>query len=118
MPLGAGDLRDSVRFQSRDVVDDGFGNMVPGGEFLDRFRRSVNLRPRLGGEAVSAARLEGRQPFILTVRRGGETLQVTPAWRIVDARNSDRVFAIVSPLVDPDGTRAWLEMLVIEGGES
>ena len=36
-------------------------------------------------------------------------------WQIVDANNSNRVFAVVSPLADPDGKNQWLEGIVTEG---
>ena len=118
--LGAGDLaRERMTFQSRGVGDDGFGNaMIDAGPFEDRFTVSAHLRPLRGSETVIAARLQGRQPYIITVRQSSDTRQANEAWRIVDTRNHDRVFAIKAPPTDPDGKRAWLEILCVLGEET
>lgn len=95
------------------------GGVIPGaGPFATIHTVSAGLRPRLGGEAVTAARMEGRQPYIVTVRWAKRMLDVTTAWQIVDARNPNRVLNIVSPLADPDGRNQWLEGLVEEGRPS
>jgi hypothetical protein len=59
--------------------------------------------------------MEGKQPYVVTVRFDVETSGVTTAWQLVDARDENRVFAILSPLADPDGKRQWLEFLAQEG---
>lgn len=89
----SGALRSFIHFQKRDVSDDGFGNEVPGGPFEHQFSSYANFRPLLRGsstgvEDVFADRLQGNQPYIVTVRRTKELEQVTTAWRIVDARSS------------------------------
>lgn len=113
------DLREKVHFQRRGEVDDGFGNTVAGGAFETVHANwSANLKPLHGSEAVMQSRLQGRQPYILTVRSSTETREVDESWRVVDARNSDRVFSITAPPTDPDGKRAWIEILVTAGGES
>ena len=76
------------------------------------------MRPRTGGESVDAARLGGKQPYVVTVRNTSQTRQITTAWRLVDARDGSRVFAIVSPPADPDGKNQWLEFLATEGAIS
>ncbi len=117
--LGAGDLRENVLFQKRGTVDDGFGNTVPGGEFETRFGSCwAHLRPLRGTESVMQSRLQGRQPYIITVRNSTDTRSVDESWRVVDARNLTRVFAIAAPPTDPDGKRTWLEFLVTEGEPS
>lgn len=109
-----GALRHKMAFQKRGDGNDGFGNSVPGtGPFETEFSTWAALRPLRGSEAVMADRLSGRQPYVLTVRYSTHTAGVTPAWRIVDANN--RVYAITSPLADPDGKRQWLEGIVTEG---
>lgn len=111
----AGALRQRLHFQRRQDADDGWGQVIPGaGEFATEFTLSAALRPRTGGETVTAARLSGRQPFIVTIRWAKQVLDVTTAWQLVDARNANRVLNIVSPLADPDGSNHWLEFLVEE----
>lgn len=115
----AGALRERLHFQSRPSVDDGWGNSNVGqGEFTTQFTRWAALQPRVGGEAVTAARLDGRQPYLVTVRHGSDMRNVTTAWRLVDKNNTDRVFNIISPPADPDGRREWLEFLAEEGRPS
>jgi head-tail adaptor len=114
----AGALRDRLHFQRRATADDGFGNQVPGGgAFATQFTLRAALVPRTGSEAVTAARLEGRQPYVVTVRHSPVLEDVTVAWRLVDANNANRVFNIASPPADPDGRRAWVEFLAVESGE-
>lgn len=115
MDRNAGRLRDLLNFQRQDMIDDGFGSQVPGGEFKTQFQAYAGLQPRTGGEEVTAARLSGRQPYVCLVRYSSDMLDVTVAWQAIDARNPDRVFNISSPPADPDGKRQWLEFLVTSG---
>jgi SPP1 family predicted phage head-tail adaptor len=110
-------LRTVVQMQFRALVDDGFGNPVPG-EFETQFTAWANLHPLKGGEGVISARLEGTQPYIITVRYSSETEQVTEGWQIVEKNNPNRIYAISGPPTDPDGKRAWLEILSVLGGRS
>lgn len=112
----AGALRERVHCQMAGVLDDGWGQPLPGaGPFETKFTISAGMRPRTGGEGVDAARLGGRQPFVVTVRNTSQTRQITTAWRLVDARQARRVLAVTSPPADPDGKNHWLEFLVEEG---
>src|SRR5690554_4862344 len=114
-----GALRDRLHFQARGSIDDGWGNSVPGaGAFATEFTMDAAMRPRIGGEEVTAARLDGRQPYVVTVRNTTETRGITTAWRAVDARDSNRIFNIVSPPADPDGRNQWIEFLVEQGSPS
>ncbi|MET3925939.1 head-tail adaptor protein [Devosia sp. 2618] len=112
----AGALRERLHCQQRSAGDDGWGNPLPGhGDFETVFPVSAGMRPRTGGEEVTAARLSGQQPYIVTVRNTSQTRQITTGWQLVDARNADRVFAITSPPADPDGKNQWLEFIAVEG---
>ena len=114
-----GALRERLHFQKRGEVDDGWGNPIPGsGDFETQFTVFASMRPRTGGEEVTAARLSGRQPYVVRVRGSAVLRGVTTAWRLVDARNSNRIFAITSPLADPDGKNQWLEFIATEGEAS
>jgi len=111
-----GALRERLHFQRRSSQTDGWGNTIPGaGPFETVFTVSASMTPRTGGEEVTAARLGGRQPYIVRVRKMPAMNDVTVSWRIADARNAGRLFNIASPLSDPDGKNQWLEFLAIEG---
>lgn len=114
-----GALKDRMHFQRRGDGNDGMGGAIPGaGAFATVHTVAAGLRPRTGGETVTAARLSGRQPYIVTIRWAKHMLAVTTAWQLVDARNASRVLNIVSPLADPDGSNQWLEFLAEEGRPS
>lgn len=109
----AGALRERVRFQRRPNEDDGFGN-PQSGEFTDVHECAARIMPKLGSETVLASRLSGIQPFLVTVRMCSVLADLAADWRLVDARNSDRVFNIKS-FSNPDEHRQYLELLVEQG---
>ncbi|MGV8830340.1 MAG: head-tail adaptor protein [Devosia sp.] len=112
----AGALRERVKCQMAGPGDDGWDGSLPGaGEFATQFTVAAGMKPRTGGEGVDAARLGGSQPYVVTVRNTPQTRQISTAWRLVDARNELRVFAVTSPPADPDGKNQWLEFLATEG---
>lgn len=122
----SGALRESLHFQKKGDGEDDWGQPIPGaGDWETVFTEPANLAPRTGSETVTAARLEGRQPFVCTVRYSSRMDPVTAAWRCVDARagndmqgNPKRVYAIKSPPTDPDGKNQWLEFLIEQGAAS
>lgn len=109
----AGDLDHRLAFDKRTVVDDGFGNTVSG-PFAEQFRVDAGVRPIKGGEQVMAARLQGTQPVIITVRKSGQTDLITTDWQARDVR-SRTVYAIKAPPADMEGKRAWLDILATAG---
>lgn len=117
----AGALRERLHCQKPSGGDDGWGGgQLPGaGSYENAFAKPIaaGMKPRTGGEGVDAARLGGKQPFVVTVRSTSQTRQVTTAWRLVDARDESRVFAVTSPPADPDGRNQWLEFLAVEGAD-
>jgi len=114
-----GALRYRLHFQRRGDSDDGFGNIIPGaGDFATVFTMDAAMRPLKGSEAVMQSRLQGRQPWIVTVRDCAPMKDVTTAWRLVDARNENRFFDIKAAPVDPDGKGQWVDLLVTEGEPS
>lgn len=108
----AGDLRERVRFQARAETDDGYGNPVAG-SWSDQFTARARIMPKMGSEAVVAARMQGMQPYVITIRSNAGTRQVTPAWRAVN----DRTGAIydIKAVTNPDERNTFLELLVMEG---
>lgn len=111
-------MRDRVHLQRRVAGDDGFGGSTPSGQFETVATVWAHLLPLRGSESVQASRLQGRQPYVVTIRQSSQTRELTSAWRIVDARNPNRIFAINAPPTDPDGKRALFEILVTEGASS
>lgn len=113
--MQAGELDRRVQFQRRAEKDDGHGNPVSG-DWETQFERWAKIKFMRGSESVLAARLEARQPAILTIRNSAEARQVTADWRIVElveGRNGP-VFNIRENPTRTDD-RAWLEMLVETG---
>lgn len=111
-----GHMRERVHCQSKGPAADEFGNPVPtGSAWATQFTVWAGLRPRNGGEAVIAGRLQGVQPYVVTMRSSAQTRQISSGWRLIDANDASRVFN-VRTAADPDGKRQWLELLVEEGG--
>ncbi|EJW12737.1 hypothetical protein A33M_1707 [Rhodovulum sp. PH10] len=89
--MPAGDLRERVRFEARAVGDDGYGNVRA--DWIERFSVSARIVSLRGGESVIAARLQGTQPVVITVRAEARTRAIATDWRAVDARRGT-VYAI------------------------
>ncbi len=110
----AGELRERLAFQRRGTQSDGYGQDVAG-DYETQFEERARLRPLRGTETIMAARLQGLQHYTVRVRQSERTRAISTAWRIVDARDTSRVFAISAPPIDPDEKGLWLEMVAVEG---
>lgn len=108
---GAGSLSGRVAFLEPDEIPDGYGGHTTG--YVERFQDAARLQPRVGSETVIASRLQGVQPYTLTVRSSTATRAVTPAWRVRNVR-SGKTYNIKA-VVNIDERNAWLELLVVEG---
>jgi hypothetical protein len=53
--ITASDLRDRVRLEMREEIDDGYGNTY--GQWVPHFERDACILPSKGGETVIASRL-------------------------------------------------------------
>jgi head-tail adaptor len=104
-------LRDRVAFEARESVISALGSAE--GAFVERFSCAAEIRAKLGGEAVTAARLAGEQPVAVTVRMTEATLEITTDWRARNVRTGE-IYNIRS-IVDPDGGRTWRELLCQSG---
>lgn len=111
LPSSAGELRDRVAFEQRVDEDDNAGNTQ--GAFEHRFDVAAAIVGKFGGEAVVAARLEGREPATITVRYSPVTATVTPEWRIRDTRTG--VVYNIRSIDDRMRRRQWLDMLCEAG---
>lgn len=108
---GAGMLDRRLSFESRTKVDDGFGNTI--GSWVAQFTTAANRKWLRGGEAVMAARLESRQPVILTIRNSGDARLIGNDWRAVDTRDGTIYNIRENPKESEN--RGYLEMLAESG---
>ncbi len=107
---GAGDLRHRVAFDKRQRVKDGAGNWQS--SFVEQFQRRAAFVYAGGGEAVMAARLEGRGVLKVRVRSCSLTRTITQDWQMRDARLGT-VYAIKE--VDAVTDRQWVYLVVERG---
>lgn len=114
----SGALRSRVDVQHQVEGDDGYGGVKLTFETVTTV--AAGFHPLRGTESVMASRLAGKQPYVVALRSSSVTRQITPAWRLVDARAGNnaqgepkRVFDIKA-ITDPDGKNAWLEALCEE----
>lgn len=108
--IGAPALYFRVHAQSREPLEDGYGNTED--EFVTRFTVRAAYTHLRGGEAVLAGRLEGRHTTAITVRASSDTRQITPDWRLVDAHDGT-VWAVRDVTHETD--RAWITLLCESG---
>ncbi|TCR01069.1 head-tail adaptor protein [Neorhizobium sp. JUb45] len=112
--MQAGDLDQRVAFDASVSVPDGHGGTETGWAQDDVATKvAANFRYLRGGEAVLAARLDGRQPVVVTVRRSSKTRLIDTNWRMRDVRTGI-VYNIRSGPV-PTDDRGYLEFTVESG---
>lgn len=111
---GAGALRHRVTFAERNTIEDAYGNVSTG--WLDRFTVSANIIPRLGGEAVEAARLAGRQPVIIRVRKSPDTVKIKTDWKATDgAGNIYNIRTAIDPYLGDNRFGFFIDMMAESG---
>jgi head-tail adaptor len=111
---GAGELRQRITFAERNTIEDEFGNVSTG--WVTRFTVSADLWPRLGGETIEAARLAGRQPVIIRVRRSPDTKQIKTDWKATDADGNEYNIRTVADGFSGDaGHGMYLDMMAESG---
>ncbi|NRP70607.1 hypothetical protein ILFOPFJJ_01488 [Ensifer psoraleae] len=109
--IGGGKLDRRLRFEKREGQEDQYGNTVS--TWVLQFTEAAHRVWLRGGETVMAARLESRQPVIITIRNSARARTVTADWRAVDTRDG-RVYNLRENPKESDN-RGYLEMLA-EGG--
>jgi len=113
----AGDLNKRVSFSKKEVISDDspplpdYGNTEE--DFVVQFTVAARIRPRLGGEAVQAARLEGRNFVNITIRASAQSRLITTDWIATDTRSGE-VFNIRS-VIEPPQDIEFLELLCERG---
>lgn len=109
-----GRFRHRVAFETATYADDGAGGRTA--TWSEAFRCPAEIRPKLGGEEVTAGRLAGRRIATIRVRAYGETRAVTTEWRARDVRTAE--LWNIRSIVDPDGRGAFLEVMAETGVET
>lgn len=103
-------MTERLTFYSRKVIDDQKGNRR--GAWEERFTVSADMRIRPGSEVFAAARLEGRVPYSVKVRRSPDTVQITTGWRATDSAARD--YNVQAPAPDPQD-RGAIHMICVLG---
>lgn len=107
--VGSGQLFNLISFEIMQEVEDGHG----GFDLLPvTFETRANIRYLRGGETVQAARLQGKQPVVVTVRRSSKTMQVNTDTVMRDARTGT-VYNIRA--VVPTEDRQFIEITAESG---
>ena len=95
-----GQLRESIELSAYEGFEDEYGNTVGGWVVKATVpARVVGLK---GQEAVVAGRLQGIQPYIITIRNAGPAAGVTTDWKATNARTGVE-YAIRSLITDERG---------------
>jgi SPP1 family predicted phage head-tail adaptor len=115
MTTTAGELRHRVAFDKRQEINpdapDDLGNVES--VFVQQFVVAAKVVPKLGGETVTAARLQSQNTVNITVRQSSNTALIQADWRARDVREG-KEYAIKS-IIDPDDGGAWFELLCQTG---
>lgn len=108
--MGPGQMQASLAFDEPVQIPDGSGGT--NASWAERYACRAKIRYLRGGETVQAARLAGRQPVVVSIRRCAAAEAITPAWRMRDAR-SGTIYNIRT--VVPSDDRRWLEVTAESG---
>lgn len=107
--IGLGQFHHSVTFSIMTEVPDNHGGFdLVSEEFTTR----AHIRFLRGGETVQAARLQGRQPVVVTVRRSSKTMQIDADTVMRDVRTGT-VYNIRA--VVPTEDRQFIEITAESG---
>lgn len=108
--IGAGMLDRRVAFDAPTSAPNGQGGTISG--WVEQMQVSANFRFLRGGEVVQSARLEGRQPVVVTIRSSASAKLITPEWRMRDLR-AGTVYAIRT--CPPPGRDGFIELTCESG---
>lgn len=111
--VGSGALRELFAFDKRLEISDGAGNTVA--DWAEQFQCAARRESLKGGETVMASRLEGRQPYIVTIRYTASSGLVTHDWRARDAR-SNAEYSIKTAVARP--RKDYIDLIIVEGPAS
>lgn len=111
--MRAGQLNTRLRFFKRVAGNDLRGNRRT--DFQEQFEVWADMRLRPGSEAFTAARLEGRVPYSVVVRRTPQTEAITTGWMARDQEGRD--YSVQSPAPDHHD-RGAIHMLLVLNARS
>lgn len=106
----AGKLDRRVAFDAPTASPNGQGGTVSG--WAERLQVWAGFRFLRGGEVVQSARLEGRQPVVVTIRSSAAAKLITPEWRMRDLRTGT-IYAIRT--CPPPGLEGIIELTCESG---
>ncbi|MBD0416508.1 phage head completion protein [Oryzicola mucosus] len=106
----ASELRNRVAFDKRPKADDGAGNKR--GAWQEQFKQLAGYVYAGGGEAVMAARLEGRGVVKVRLRSSSQTRSIRSDWRMRDVRTGAEYNV---KQVDFETDRRWVYLVVERG---
>lgn len=111
--IGAADLYYKVDCQKEVSGVDELGHPVPGaGGWVTQFTVRAAYRHLRGGEEIVSGRLQGVHTQVVIVRASSRTRQITPGWRLIDARDGT-VFNVRDVTAETD--RMWVSLLCQRG---
>ncbi len=102
---GAGKLDYRAAFDAPTSTDNGGGGTVLG--WQQRLHCWAGFRFLRRGETVQAARLQGRQPVVVTIRASDASAAIDTDWRMRDIRTGT-IYAIRTKV--PSEDRAFYEL--------
>lgn len=103
-----GNLDERATFYSPTATADGYGGRVDG--WTSEFTRWARRQYLRGSESVQAARLQGRQPVLLTVRRDSGTETITTEWKVGIGASEYNIRT-----VEPHEDRRYIDLLCESG---
>lgn len=116
--ISAGDLRDLVRVEVKDEIDDGYGGKVgTWGAYCTAWAK-IERQTSFGAaaERIRAGALDAQPPARVHVRYNAETAAITTAMRIVLTKGAiTTYFNVAGPPQDIDGRGRILSIMVVQG---
>ena len=109
--MGAGARKQVLAYETRLEIDDGAGNPVSG-PWTEQFKMSAQVHPLRGTEAVMASRLQGVQPYLVTVRCYPATIGISTDGRLRDTRTGT-TYNITAAV--PRETMDYVDVLCVAG---
>jgi Phage head-tail joining protein len=109
--FGAGQMIELVAFDRREMIDDGYGNIIAG-DWQEQFQHRAKFIYLHGSEAVMQGRMESRESIIMQVRICDETRLIDTDWQARDVRRG--TFFNVRT-VEEDKSRSLIDLLCEQG---
>ena len=121
----AGALYEKVAFDRRSDQTNDYGQPLSG--FSEAFTRRAAFKQLRGSETALGARIEGRQPIEIVVRRDSDTEQIATNWRVRDLRRGEwansgetdwdgMIYSITA--VQWSNDRRWIQVTAVTGGDA